>query len=73
MMHWAAAEIGQPWVPGISDCWSFARRCWRERWGWDVPPIMIDPADLRAARHARVQREPARVATHDLDDQWAVM
>ena len=52
MTHWSAGLVGQPWVAGISDCWSFARSVWRERWGWDVPPIGVDPADLRAATRA---------------------
>lgn len=56
MTHWSAAHIGTPWVPGLSDCWSFARAVWRERWGWEVPPIGIDPADLRAA--VRVLGDP---------------
>lgn len=50
--HWAAAEIGLPWVAGFSDCWSFARRIWAERFGWEVPPVPVDPGDPRAARHA---------------------
>ena len=50
--HWAAGEIGLPWVAGASDCWSFARRIWRDRFGWDVPPVPVDPGSPRAARHA---------------------
>lgn len=49
MSHWSAQYIGDPWLPGISDCWSFARRVWREQWGWDVPPWGGDPSDLRHA------------------------
>jgi len=52
MTHWAAAVIGTPWVPGSTDCWSLARGIWRTRFGWDVPPIMVDPSDARAARQA---------------------
>jgi cell wall-associated NlpC family hydrolase len=44
--------VGTPWIAGVSDCWSFARRVWRERFGWDVPPVTADPADPRAARRA---------------------
>jgi hypothetical protein len=50
--HWAACEIGQPWVAGSSDCWSFARRIWVERFGWDVPPVPVDPRDPRESRRA---------------------
>lgn len=52
MKHWAADYIGTPWVAGASDCWSFARALWQARWGWDVPPLTVDPQDARAARHA---------------------
>lgn len=50
--HWAAAHVGRPWVAGISDCWSFAREIWRDRFGLDVPAITVDPADPRAGRAA---------------------
>ena len=50
--HWAEALIGTPWVAGSSDCWSFARRVWRERWGRLVEPLPIDPSDFRAAVRA---------------------
>lgn len=50
--HWAVKEIGLPWIAGSSDCWSFARRIWLERFGWDVPPVPVDPRDPRGARHA---------------------
>lgn len=49
MSHWSAAYIGTPWVPGSSDCWSFARMVWRERFGWEVPPWGGDPSELRHA------------------------
>lgn len=47
--HWAEPLLGTPWVPGISDCWSFARRVWKERFGRIVEPLPVDPADHRAA------------------------
>jgi cell wall-associated NlpC family hydrolase len=50
--HWAAGHIGTPWVAGVSDCWSFARRVWAEQFGWDVPPVPVDATDPRAARRA---------------------
>lgn len=42
MSHWAATYIGQPWVAGANDCWSFARRVWRERFGIVVPAVDVD-------------------------------
>lgn len=59
MTHWAADHIGTPWVAGQSDCWHFARRVWRDRWGWDVPPVPVDPCNPRAARHAFAQAPQA--------------
>jgi cell wall-associated NlpC family hydrolase len=50
--HWAGAYIGTPWVAGVSDCWSFARTIWADRFGWLVPPAGVDVADPRAGRHA---------------------
>jgi len=50
--HWAAAYIGTPWVAGESDCWHFAARVWRERFGLDVPALAVDASDPRAARRA---------------------
>jgi hypothetical protein len=50
--HWAAPLIGLPWVAGTRDCWSFAREVWRDRFGWDVPPVDVDPASPLAARRA---------------------
>ena len=52
MTHWAEAHIGMPWVAGHSDCWSFARRVWRERFGIEVPALGVDPGDLRGVRRA---------------------
>ena len=52
MTHWAVDHIGTPWVAGVTDCWSFARGLWRARWGWDVPPLTVDPEDARAGRRA---------------------
>jgi len=51
-MSWAADHIGTPWVAGESDCWHFARRVWRERFGWDVPAVVTDASDPRAVRRA---------------------
>jgi cell wall-associated NlpC family hydrolase len=49
MSHWSAPYVGTPWVAGTSDCWSFARRVWREQFGWQVPPWGGDPQELRHA------------------------
>lgn len=52
MTHWAASHVGTPWVAGHTDCWNFARQVWRDRFGWDVPAVPVDPSDPRAARRA---------------------
>lgn len=41
-MTWAAKYIGEPWVAGANDCWAFARRVWREEFGFDVPAVDVD-------------------------------
>lgn len=64
-MHWAARYIGLPWTPGHSDCWSFARRVWAERFGWDVPPLIIDPQNPRAVRQA--------LAENPVDQGWTAI
>lgn len=51
-MSWAARYIGLPWVAGQTDCWSFVRLVWAERFGVSVPPVAVDPADARAGRLA---------------------
>lgn len=61
--HWAKAFIGMPWVAGRSDCWSFARKVWQQRFGWDVPPLTVDPVNPRAVRHA--------LAANPADVGWA--
>lgn len=50
--HWASQYIGLPWVAGSSDCWSFARRVWRERFGWDVAAIDVDATSRWASLRA---------------------
>lgn len=52
MIHWASAYIGSPWIAGDSDCWSFARRVWRERFGLDVASVAANSIDPRAVRRA---------------------
>lgn len=55
MTHWAAQYIGTPWVAGESDCWHFARRVWRERFGVEVPAVPVDVGNPFTAR--RVLRD----------------
>jgi cell wall-associated NlpC family hydrolase len=52
MKHWAESYLGLPWVAGENDCWAFARRVWRERFGFEVEPVPVDPDDPRAIRRA---------------------
>ncbi|MDO9524979.1 MAG: hypothetical protein Q7J57_05490 [Gemmobacter sp.] len=51
-VHWAADQIGLPWVAGVSDCRAFATMIWRERFGFDAPLFAGDPGDPRAVRRA---------------------
>jgi hypothetical protein len=48
-MTWAAHYIGQPWISGEADCWAFARKVWRERFGWVVPAVEVDALTPLAA------------------------
>lgn len=57
--HWAADYIGLPWVAGASDCWAFACRIWRERFGFEAPLFAGDPTDPRVARRA-LAHDPER-------------
>lgn len=58
-MHWTTAYLGEPWISGVSDCWAFARRLWRDRWGLDVPNVSVDPASAIDGRRAfRDQMHP---------------
>lgn len=51
-MSWAAHYIGEPWVAGESDCWAFARRVWRERFGLEVPAVDVDALNRLASVRA---------------------
>lgn len=35
-------------MPGTSDCGSLARAVWAQEFGRTVPPLPVDPTDLRA-------------------------
>lgn len=65
MTGWVAAHIGTPWIAGQSDCWHFARRVWRDEFGWNVPPVLADATDPRAVRRAFA-------AGHDGTGWWPV-
>lgn len=52
MTYWAMKYLGLPWVAGESDCWNFARRVWREQFGRDVPPVLVDVASALDTRRA---------------------
>lgn len=64
--HWAADYIGQPWVAGANDCWSFCRRVWAERFGLSVPVIEVDAAHLAAVTRAFIGH-PERVRWAEVD------
>lgn len=51
-MTWPAQYIGQPWEPGSNDCWAFARRVWREQFGWIVPAVDVDAHNRLASTRA---------------------
>lgn len=48
--HWAACYIGLPYDPVSDHCWAFARRVWREQFGWDVAELDVDATDPRQLR-----------------------
>jgi len=50
MSGWIEEELGHPWVPGVSDCWAFARDVWRRRFGRIVAALPYDPGCPREAR-----------------------
>jgi cell wall-associated NlpC family hydrolase len=59
-MSWAAQYIGIPWVAGESDCWHFARRVWRERFGWNVPAVDVDATSRLLSARAFAGHEEYR-------------
>lgn len=59
-MTWANQYIGQPWIAGEHDCWAFARRVWREQYGWDVPAVDVDA--LSRLDSARAMQAPSMYA-----------
>ena len=61
-MSFAAQYIGQPWVAGESDCWSFARRVWADHFGISVSVVEIDAYSLLSCVKA--------CATHAERESW---
>jgi hypothetical protein len=59
-MHWAEQYIGEPWIAGEHDCWAFARRVWRERFGRDIPAVDVDATNRLACSRAFAGAEPER-------------
>lgn len=52
MTHFANKYIGLPWVaggqgPAEFDCWGFVRFILKHEYGHDVPPVNINPNNLR--------------------------
>lgn len=52
MTHFANKYIGLPWVaggqgPDSFDCWGFVRWVLAHEYGHDVPPVNINPNNLR--------------------------
>lgn len=50
--NWPSHYIGEPWIAGEHDCWHFARRVWREVFGFAVPPIEVDALNRMASTRA---------------------
>ncbi|MEH7830521.1 hypothetical protein [Gemmobacter denitrificans] len=48
--HWASRYVGQPFDPAEQHCWAFARRVWREVFGWDVAALDVSALDPRRLR-----------------------
>lgn len=63
MNHWAADEIGRPWLAGVHDCWAFFRRVQAERYGRHVPPFQVDARSTLACARA-MNANPERQAWH---------
>lgn len=52
MTHFANKYIGRPWIAGAQgpdnfDCWVFVRYVLLHEYGFDVPPVNINPDNLR--------------------------
>jgi cell wall-associated NlpC family hydrolase len=44
--------IGEPWTPVENNCWTFARRVWRERFSLDVALLDVNGLDRRSSVQA---------------------
>ena len=63
MTHFANKYIGRPWVAGAQgpdsfDCWGFARWVLKHEYGVDVPPVNVNPDNLRSVLTA-FKQDPA--------------
>lgn len=63
--HWPARYIGEPWVAGENDCWSFARRVWREVFGLEVPAVDLE--------HYRPRAIVRALASHPERAHWCAL
>lgn len=57
MTHFANKYIGCPWVAGAQgpdnfDCWGFVRFVLLYEYGHNVPPVNVNPDNLRNVLHA---------------------
>ena len=57
MPHFANKYIGLPWVAGAEgpdsfDCWGFVRFVLLHEYGHNVPPVNVNPDNLRDVLHA---------------------
>lgn len=57
MTHFANKYIGRPWIAGTQgpdnfDCWGFVRYVLLHEYGFDVPPVNINPNNLRDVLYA---------------------
>ena len=57
MTHFANKYIGKPWIAGKQgpdsfDCWGFVRYVLLHEYGYNVPPVNINPDNLRDVLHA---------------------
>lgn len=63
MTHWAAHYIGEAYDRQENHCWSFCRRVWHDRFGFDVPAVPDDIGALRAVAQAFRDHDERRLWT----------
>ena len=64
-MHWTEKYIGQEWIAGENDCWAFARKVWRQQFGFEVPVVDVDACNRMACSRA--------FAGHDEKGSWQLV